>query len=418
MSKGERMDVDLGFYDQQEEENRYRPQQKTKKGSYFFTGLIGAVVGALLVIFTIPTLSNVGLLPYSVEPTNGVVVKGRDKNTITQDVSLEVETGITEAVEKAGDAVVGITNLQSSSFWLDQQGGNQEAGTGSGVIYKKAGDMAYIVTNNHVIEGADQLEVTLADGTKIPARMVGTDPWTDLAVIEVDSGPIKTIAEFGDSDTLKAGEPVIAIGNPLGLGFSGSVTSGIVSGLERTIPVDLNRDGIEDWQVEVLQTDAAINPGNSGGALINIAGQVIGINSMKIAQEAVEGIGLSIPINSAIPIIEDLEKFGEVKRPTMGITLRNLTEISSYHQHQTLLLPDGMKEGVIIESVLRNSPAHTAGLQELDVIVEMDGKQISDVISLRKHLYNDKQIGDKMTVKFYREGKLQETTLTLAGETY
>ena len=170
--------------------------------------------------------------------------------------------------------------------------------------------------------------------------------------------------------------------------------------------------------MEVLQTDAAINPGNSGGALINIAGQVIGINSMKIAQEAVEGIGLSIPINSAIPIIEDLEKFGEVKRPTMGITLRNLTEISSYHQHETLLLPNKMKEGVIIESVLRNSPAHTAGLQELDVIVEMDGKQISDVISLRKHLYNDKQIGDKMTVKFYREGKEQETTLTLAGETY
>ena len=410
----------MGFYDQQEEENRYRPQQKAKKGSYFFTGLIGAVVGALLVVFTIPTLSNVGLLPYSVEPTNGVAVKERkgDKSAIIQDVSLEVETGITQAVEKAGDAVVGITNLQSSSFWLDQQKGNQEAGTGSGVIYKKAGDKAYIVTNNHVIEGADQLEVTLADGTKIPARMVGTDPWTDLAVIEVNSSPIKTIAEFGDSDALKAGEPVIAIGNPLGLGFSGSVTSGIISGLERMIPVDLNNDGKEDWQVEVLQTDAAINPGNSGGALINIAGQVIGINSMKIAQEAVEGIGLSIPINTAIPIIEDLEKFGEVKRPTMGISLRNLTEIASYHQHETLLLPDEVKEGVIIESVLRNSPAHVAGLQELDVIVEMDGKIIEDVISLRKHLYNDKQIGDKMTVKFYRKSELQETTLTLAGETY
>ena len=189
----------------------------------------------------------------------------------------------------------------------------------------------------------------------------------------------------------------------MGLGFSGSVTSGIVSGLERTIPVDLNGDGVEDWQVEVLQTDAAINPGNSGGALINIAGQVIGINSMKIAQEAVEGIGLSIPINTAIPIIEDLEQFGEVKRPTMGITLRNLTEISSYHQHQTLLLPNEVKSGVIIESVLRNSPADRAGLLELDVIVEMDGEKITDVISLRKHLYNEKQIGDKMTVKFYRE---------------
>ncbi|WP_428912692.1 S1C family serine protease [Niallia sp. Krafla_26] len=408
----------MGFYDQQEDEYRYRPQ-KGKKRNYFLISLAGAIIGGLLVILTLPALSNSGLLPYSIQPTNGVKIEqgNTGNNGVTQNVSLEVETGITEAVEKAGDAVVGITNLQSSSFWLDQ-GANQEAGTGSGVIYKKAGDKAYIVTNNHVIEGADQLEVTLADGTKIPARLVGTDPWTDLAVIEVDGASIKTVAEFGDSDTLKAGEPVIAIGNPLGLGFSGSVTSGIVSGLERTIPVDLNGDGVEDWQVEVLQTDAAINPGNSGGALINIAGQVIGINSMKIAQEAVEGIGLSIPINSAIPIIEDLEQFGEVKRPTMGITLRNLNEISSYHQHQTLLLPDDVKAGIIIESVLRNSPADRAGLQELDVIVEMDGEKITDVISLRKHLYNEKQIGDKMTVKFYRDGKLQDAELTLTGETY
>ena len=175
---------------------------------------------------------------------------------------------------------------------------------------------------------------------------------------------------------------------------------------------------MEDWQVEVLQTDAAINPGNSGGALINIAGQVIGINSMKIAQEAVEGIGLSIPINSAIPIIEDLEQFGEVKRPTMGIQLRNLTEISAYHQQETLILPKDVKEGVMVERVVPNSPAARAGLQELDVIVEMDGEKIQDMIALRKHLYNEKEIGDKMNVKFYREGKLQEVTLTLVGETY
>ncbi|WP_338471207.1 trypsin-like peptidase domain-containing protein [Niallia sp. XMNu-256] len=408
----------MGFYDQQEDQNHYRPQ-KSKRKNYLLTSLVGAIIGGLLVILILPALSNYGLLPYSIQPTNGANTEkgGTEGNTITQGVSLEVETGITEAVEKAGDAVVGITNLQSSSFWLEQ-GASQEAGTGSGVIYKKAGDKAYIVTNNHVIEGADQLEVTLSDGTKIPARTVGTDPWTDLAVVEVDGAQIKTIAEFGDSDALKVGEPVIAIGNPLGLGFSGSVTSGVISGLERTIPVDLNGDGVEDWQVEVLQTDAAINPGNSGGALINIAGQVIGINSMKIAQEAVEGIGLSIPINSAIPIIEDLEKFGEVKRPTMGVTIRNLTEIASYHQHETLLLPNDVKEGVIIESVLRNSPADRAGLQELDVIYEIDGEKIPDVISLRKHLYNEKQVGDKMTVKFYREGNKQEATLTLAGETY
>ena len=306
-----------------------------------------------------------------------------------------MNTDVTRAVEKAGDAVVGITNIQTTSFW-SQEGGSQEAGTGSGVIYKKENGKAFIVTNNHVIEGASQLEVTLADGTKIPATLKGSDPWTDLAVLEVDGNSIKTIAEFGDSDTLKSGEPVIAIGNPLGLGFSGSVTSGIISGVERTIPVDLNGDGIEDWQVEVLQTDAAINPGNSGGALINIAGQVIGINSMKIAQEAVEGIGLSIPINTAIPIIKSLEQFGEMIRPTMGVQLRNLTEISAYHQQETLKMPNDVTEGVMIEAVVANSPAGRAGLKELDVIVEMDGETIADVITLRKHLYNEKNIGDKM----------------------
>ena len=405
----------MGYYD--EDENRLR-QPKEKKGRFFLTSLIGAIIGALLVILAVPTLSNYGLLPYSVQPTNQVQVQENKGNTTTtQNVSLKVNTDVTRAVEKAGDAVVGITNIQTTSFW-SQEGDSQEAGTGSGVIYKKENGKAFIVTNNHVIEGASQLEVTLADGTKIPATLKGSDPWMDLAVLEVDGNSIKTIAEFGDSDTLKSGEPVIAIGNPLGLGFSGSVTSGIISGVERTIPVDLNGDGIEDWQVEVLQTDAAINPGNSGGALINIAGQVIGINSMKIAQEAVEGIGLSIPINTAIPIIKSLEQFGEMIRPTMGVQLRNLTEISAYHQQETLKMPNDVTEGVMIEAVVANSPAGRAGLKELDVIVAMDGETIADVITLRKHLYNEKNIGDKMTVKFYREGKLEEATLTLSDENF
>ena len=190
---------------------------------------------------------------------------------------------------------------------------HKRRGTGSGVIYKKAGNKAYVVTNQHVVEGATHLEVTLTDGTKIPAKLLGGDIWTDLAVLEIDTNHVKKIAEFGNSDVLKMGEPVMAIGNPLGTTFSGSVTQGIISGINRTIPVDINQDGIMDWQAEVLQTDAAINPGNSGGALINIAGQLIGINSMKIAQSAVEGIGLSIPINYAKPIISDLEQFGVVK---------------------------------------------------------------------------------------------------------
>lgn len=402
----------MGYYDQ-DYEGRYK-KQKGNKGGYFLASLVGVILGGLLVIMAFPKLIDMNALPYEVSPTEQPV---ENKSAVeTRNVSFDVETDITKAVDKAADAVVGISNIQETSFW---HGGStdQEAGTGSGVIYKKDGNKAFVVTNHHVIEGASTLEVTLADGTKVPATLRGSDVLTDLAVLEVEGSKIKTIAEFGNSDALKTGEPVIAIGNPLGAIFSGSVTQGIISGLERAVPVDIDQNGVVDWQAEVLQTDAAINPGNSGGALINIAGQVIGINSMKIAESAVEGIGLAIPINYAIPVIEDLEQFGKVKRPYMGIELQSVNEIPAYYQREALKLPEDVTNGVAIMRVEPNSPAAQAGLKELDVIVEMDGEIINDTISLRKHLYTEKEIGDSMKVKYYREGKLQETTMKLAGDT-
>ncbi|AYA78321.1 serine protease [Bacillus sp. Y1] len=403
----------MGYYDQ-DYETRYR-KQKGNRGGYFLASLVGAILGVFLIVVALPRI-GFDVLPYSTE-TDSDVEDGTTNNDAvrTENVSLNVVTDITKAVEKAGDAVVGITNLQTTSFWSETS--SQEAGSGSGVIYKKADGKAYVVTNHHVIEGANSLEVTLSDGTKLEAKLRGSDVWTDLAVLEVDGSKIETVAEFGDSDALKIGEPVIAIGNPLGATFSGSVTQGIVSGLERAIPVDINQDGAIDWQAEVLQTDAAINPGNSGGALINISGQVIGINSMKIAQSSVEGIGLSIPIKSAEPIISDLEEFGEVKRPYMGIQLQSVNEVSAYHQKETLKLPEDVTSGVVIMTVDPNSPAEQAGLEDLDVIVEMDGDLIKDVIDLRKHLYNKKKVGDQLNIKFYRAGKLQETTMKLGGNT-
>lgn len=410
----------MGYYDQ-DYQGRYKPQNGRKSG-YFLASLAGAIIGALLVIFSIPLLSNFDVLPYKIEPTNQTAVSEEEQSdsddnnkTATRNVSLDVYSQITKAVDKAGDAVVGITNIQeSTSFWGQSQ---ESGGTGSGVVYKKEGDKAYIVTNHHVVADASELEISLSDGTKIPAKLLGSDIWTDLAVLEVPADQIKVVAEFGNSDKLKPGEPVIAIGNPLGLTFSGSVTQGIISGTERAIPVDINQDGTPDWQAEVLQTDAAINPGNSGGALINIEGQVIGINSMKIAQNAVEGIGLSIPINYASPIIDDLQKTGEVKRPFMGVELASVNEISSNHQQNTLKLPKEINYGVAIRGVQPDSPAAQAGLQELDVIVEMDGEEIRDVVDLRKHLYNKKKVGDDMKVKYYRNGQLEETTMKLGGET-
>lgn len=410
----------MGYYDQNYQNQR--SSQQRSRGGWFLSSLIGAIIGGLVIIFLLPVLSKYELLPYDLnfptEEHNGlddvnVTTPSKEPGT-QQNIKVNVTSGITDAVDKVSEAVVGIVNLQESNFW---SGEAQEAGTGSGVLYKKGNDKAFIVTNHHVVEGASDLEVSLSDGSRVKARLLGSDVWTDLAVIEIDAKSVTKIATFGNSDHVRLGEPVIAIGNPLGLEFSGSVTQGIISGLNRTIPIDINEDGVPDWNADVMQTDAAINPGNSGGALVNIKGEVIGINSMKIAQEAVEGIGLSIPITSAKPIIDDLEKFGEVHRPYMGVgQLKAISEISSYHRQQTLQLPRDITEGVAVLEVLSHSPAAQAGLRELDVIVELDGVKIDSVIALRKHLYLKKSVGDSMETTIYRGGKKQKLTIQLARE--
>ena len=400
----------MGYYDDHYE--HIRQKQKGNRGGAFLAGIVGAILGGMLVVVAIPSLVKWDVLPYELEQTEEKQVNVTEQPKVDKSVAVDVVTQVTKAVNRVSDAVVGIVNIQEASFW--SEGG--EAGTGSGVIYKKEGNKAYIVTNHHVIEGAGRVEVSLSDGAKVQARLLGSDVWTDLAVLEIDAKHVTNVAEFGNSDVVKVGEPVIAVGNPLGLQFAGSVTQGIISGVNRTIPIDIDQDGIPDWHAEVLQTDAAINPGNSGGALVNIEGQVIGINSMKIAQEAVEGIGLSIPINYAKPIIADLEKFGQVRRPYMGVELRSLSDIPAYHWKQTLHLPPNVTEGVAILQVVPGSPAAQAGLREFDVIVALDDEKIADVIALRKHLYNRKQIGDTMKVTFYRDGKKKTVTLKLVKQ--
>lgn len=385
---------------------RSKHYKKQKKG-YFFSGLLGAVLGALSIVLLVKFLTNTD--NHNVHFNNSSI----SQNQRIEQIAYEVNTSVTEAVERVGDAVVAITNLQGGSFWTQAQ----ESGTGSGVVYKRQGNTAYIVTNHHVIEGANQIEVTLSDGTKLDAELLGSDVWSDLAVLKVDGDAIKTVAPFGNSDVLKLGEPVIAIGNPLGLEFAGSITQGVVSGLDRTVPMDFNNDGFIDWNAEVLQTDAAINPGNSGGALVNIAGQVVGINSMKIARQEVEGIGFSIPVNSAIPVIEDIEQFGRVKRPYIGIALQELSDVSNYHQQNTLNLPLKVKAGILIASVEQGSPAEKIGLEQYDVIVKLDDQDVENIIEFRKYLYNEKHVGELMKIGYYRNGIYKETTIVLTEST-
>lgn len=391
-----------------EQLNRSKPvKQPAKRRNVFMIGLILGVLASMVVWFIWGE--------NEVTPSQPLA---NDTNPVqSENVSFDVNTDVTEIVEKVADSVVGVTNLKLvHDIWSSQEM-TKETGSGSGVIYKKQGDKAYIITNNHVVEDATELEITFDDGTKAEGRLIGSDIWTDLAVIEIDAENAIVVAQFGNSDALKRGEMVIAIGNPLGLGFSGSVTVGVVSGKDRSIPMDFNNDGKIDWYADVLQTDAAINPGNSGGALMNLAGQLIGINSMKISQETVEGIGLAIPINLAIPIVEKLEKYGEVHRPTMGVTLLDLSSIPAQQQRSILAIPQTVKEGVVINDVIPNSPADLADVKQYDVVVEMDGEKINDMVSLRKHLYNAKEIGDTLIMKVYRGSQLLEIEMVLKDGT-
>lgn len=394
----------MGYYNSSE--------PKRKRTGSFLSSFTGLIAGALLVGVVLP-----GFTDTEVATGESNEVRTVETASGVQNVSAIVSTDVTDIVEETSDAVVGVTNLQAAQqnpFMPATDAEAKEAGTGSGVIYKKDGDFAYIVTNNHVVEGAEGVMVTLADGTELDAEVLGMDVWTDLAVLKVAADSIETVAEFGDSSVLKAGEPVIAIGNPLGLQFSGSVTTGVISGTERLIPIDINQDGKEDWQSEVIQTDAAINPGNSGGALINSQGQVIGINSMKIAQDAVEGIGLAIPINSAIPIIEDLENGGEVERPSIGVSILDLSDVPQQQRQSELQLPQEVTEGIVVGSVAEGSGADKAGLQQYDVIVDMDGQTMASVQELRQYLYNETKIGDTLKVKAYRGEKLMEFDVKLS----
>lgn len=392
-------------YDNNDDHNLYQPYPEQKRRSWLVPLLLGIVIGILLVFVANSDINNSVKDEENESEDN---VSEQDKNY----VNFDVTTQITEIVEEVSPAVVGVTNIQLQSDFWQQQDGN-EAGTGSGVIYRTDDDYAYVVTNHHVIEGADTVEVVLYDETGVEAEIMGSDLFSDLAVLRMAVNDVEQVIELGSSDNLKVGEPAIAIGNPLGHMFSGSVTQGVISGTQRTIPIDFNQDGRADWQAEVIQTDAAINPGNSGGALINIEGQLIGINSMKINQTSVEGIGFAIPINSAQPVIKELEETGEVKRAYLGVEIYSLDEVPKAEWSRTLNLPEEVDGGIYIWSIETTSPAGNAGLQRLDVITELDGKEVKSPIDLRKTLYEEKEVGDELKVIFYRDGEKQETTVTL-----
>lgn len=334
--------------------------------------ILGFCIGGLLVInsvYAAPPLINLSP-PASV-------------NTEPSDAR---NTFVVQAVKTVGPAVVGITNKVYMRDNFNQKV-LVEQGEGSGVIIDSNG---YIATNNHVIDGAKELVVSLPDGRTFTGKVIGADPATDLAVVKIDATGLPAVT-LGDSDGLLVGEPAIAIGNPLGLEFRGSVTVGVISALNRSIEIG-------DRRFKLIQTNAAINPGNSGGALVNADGQVIGINSAKISADGVEGMGFAIPINSARPILQELVEKGKVIRAYLGISI--LDRDSAARQGYQL----NIDNGVYVFGVSKNGPADQANIEEGDVIVKINGADTNSVADLRAILDNV-PVGNKVEIVIIRNGK-------------
>lgn len=379
-----------------------QPPKKKKKMKPWVVALITALITSLLctgvlgAFVFVPALSSL----------SGSAVIYRDGEDMRNKVDLSTALGlqgesasgqepmsIVDIARQVGPAVVGIvaTGESSSGMFLIPQ---QTQSSGSGIIISSDG---YIVTNNHVVEGASSLKVTLNTMEEYDAKLVGTDPQTDLAVIKIEATGL-TSAVLGNSSDVEVGELAIAIGNPLGQELAGTVTTGIISATNRQVTVD-------DVEYTLLQTDAAINEGNSGGALVNAYGEVIGINSVKMASTGVEGLGFAIPSDIAKPVISDLIEYGYVTgRPVIGITGRNITEeMSQYYD---------LPVGVYIQAITEFSAAEKAGLRPGDVIIQCDGQTVETVDELNE-IRDQHQVGDTLTLTIVRNGERIEVSVTL-----
>ncbi len=360
--------------------------------------LIGA--GVLGSAFTLVAVSQFDLLDQqSNEPAIEQSTPNEKPSTTEQKQPTQQGTkvsshSLSDMITDVSKGVVGVVNYAVANNRFVQ--GEIENGVGSGVIYKVDGDSTYIVTNNHVIEGANRVEISLGADQTVEGEVVGADVLTDLAVVKIKTQEEMQALPFGETVDLRIGEDVIAIGNPLGLNLASTATKGIISGLDRTMPVETSQ-GM--WELNVLQTDAAINPGNSGGALFNMNGEVIGINTLKIASEKVEGLGFAIPSEEVQTVADELIAHGEVKRPMLGVRIVDLSQYANpYAQLQGL----EVQKGIYIQSVEPDSVAEKAGMKPEDILVKLNDTVIESNYDLRRFLYSEVQNNPKVTATVKR----------------
>ncbi|WAM37436.1 S1C family serine protease [Caldicellulosiruptor acetigenus] len=372
-------------------------RKKKSVKEYIVAGLIGGLIGALLISIFFMAYFGVNFNNFKNDINSTLNSFNLNNSTTTEPITKTVvlnsgnSSFVTDVAQKVGPAVVGIKNKGTAYNWWTDEEQEITIGEGSGVIISKDG---YVVTNNHVVSGAKSVTVILSGEKEVPATIVGTDALSDIALLKIDPKYVKAVAPLGDSSKVKVGEFVVAIGNPLGQEFAGTVTFGVVSAVNRKLDMG---NGI---QIPLIQTDAAINPGNSGGALVNSSGEVIGINTAKISQTGVEGMGFAIPINYVKPIINDLMKYKKVLRPTIGIS------VMEYYDRS------GNVMGMYISRIYPGTGAAKAGLKEGDIILQIDGKKVTTFSDIQSILSNHK-IGDVITIRVLRDGQTKDFKVTL-----
>lgn len=410
-----------------ENQNNNQNQPRKKSGNKIIAtaaivGVVGGLVGGGVSYYAMDQMNNGqgnGAAQTSISSSSSKVSEKSAKNGGTMTAAYnDVKGAVVSVINlKRQSASSGTNSLYNSLFGDDSDSSSSKNGKletyseGSGVVYMKSNGKGYIVTNNHVISGSDAVQVLLANGKTVNAKVVGKDSTTDLAVLSIDAKYVTQTAQFGDSKHLEAGQTVIAVGSPLGSEYASTVTQGIISAPARTISTSSGN------QQTVIQTDAAINPGNSGGALVNSAGQVIGINSMKLAQSSdgtsVEGMGFAIPSNEVVTIVNELVKKGKITRPQLGVRVIALQGIPEGYRSR-LKIKSNLKNGIYIAFVSRNGSAANAGIKSGDVITKVDGKKVDDVASLHSILYSHK-VGDTVNVTVNRNGKDVDMKVKLEG---
>ncbi len=320
--------------------------------------------------------------------------------SITENRNVSItDNGIAEAVDKVYDAVVMIKNYQ----------GGRYVGSGSGFVYKTDDKYGYILTNYHVVEDADKLSVVYSNEKEVDATILGGDEYLDVSVVRVDKSTVIKVAEIGSTKDLRLGDTIFAVGSPVGSEYYNTITRGVVSGLDRKITVSVK--STSDWVMKAIQVDAAINPGNSGGPLVNSNGEVIGINSMKLVDSSIEGMGFSIMIEDAMDYVNIFEQNKGIDRPLLGITLTNVDETRLLQRYNISLDPS-IEYGVVVISVVEDSGAGKSGLKKGDVIIKLGDEKINNQAYLKYVLYSYK-VGDSVNLTYIRDGKEYTTKVTL-----